>query len=254
MNLTSNDINDLIEMGRIENLDPHLLQTFSKRDYINRQDGNTWRELVAPLSDIELISVFKALVRIEKELNWIGGSVAGAIWVYKIIENRFLDEDYKIADYGFRNCENPWVPFGSSYYGKRTIEDYLKFKREKAIENRLRTNRNEKILIRVKGRNERRALAIAELRKLSKEERGKIRNELLKTYANATINEKLTLIAENKKYPPEYYPLEWIYIPIEEIEKLPIELIRQLYDKLSTKTKGEWRRFGQKLEKLDNNQ
>lgn len=254
MNLTPNDINDLIEMGRIENSDPHLLRTFSNRDYINRQHGNTWLQLLEPHSDSELISVFKALVLIEKELKWIGGSVAGAIWVYKIIENRGLDKDYKLADYGLRHSENPYIPFGSSYYGKRTIEDYFKFKREKAIENRLRANCNEKILIRVKGRKERRAAAIAELRKLSKEERGKIRNELLETYADATVYEKLTLIAENKKYPPEYYPLEWISIPMEEIEKLPIELIRKLYDKLSTKTKGEWKRFGQKLEKLDDNQ
>ena len=39
--------------------------------------------------------------------------------------------------------------------------------------------------------------------------------------------------------------------PVEEIEKLPIDLIKKLYDKLSTKTKGEWKRFGHELQKLD---
>ena len=40
-------------------------------------------------------------------------------------------------------------------------------------------------------------------------------------------------------------------IPKEEIENLPLVLIKKLYDKLSTKTKGEWKRFAQELEKLD---
>jgi len=38
------------------------LKYFKPRDYINRQHGNTRRELVANLSDEDLISVFKALV------------------------------------------------------------------------------------------------------------------------------------------------------------------------------------------------
>jgi len=52
-------------------------------------------------------------------------------------------------------------------------------------------------------------------------------------------------------FPPEYYPIEWISIHKDEIEKLPLDLIKELYDKLSTKTKGEWKRFAQEVEKLD---
>jgi hypothetical protein len=106
-------------------------------------------------------------------------------------------------------------------------------------------------LNRVKGRKERRTAQIAELLKLSKEERGKIRTELLKKYENISTLEKLKLIADNQLYPPEYFPIEWINITIEEVENLPLDLIKQLYDKLSTKTKGEWKRFAKKLEKYD---
>jgi Fe-S cluster biosynthesis and repair protein YggX len=45
--------------------------------------------------------------------------------------------------------------------------------------------------------------------------------------------------------------LDHYTISKEEIDKLPTELIKKLYDKLSTKTKGEWKRFAQELEKLD---
>lgn len=253
MQLTEQDIQKLILIGKANGeLDETLLKYFIPRDYINRQNGNIWRELVANLSDEDLIFVFKALVCIERELKWTGGSVAGAIWVYSVIQNRGLDIDHKIADFGLRNCENPWIPFGSSYYGKRTIEDFYSSKIAKATENKVKKDRNENVLKRVKGRKEKRGEAIAELRKLSSEKRGEIHKELLEKYKNATVIEKLELIATDTKFPPEYYPKEWVLISKDVIEKLPLELIEKLYDKLSTKTKGEWKRFAQALKKLDN--
>jgi hypothetical protein len=135
MQLTQQDTKELILIGKTEGqLDNSLLHYFKSKDCINRQHGNTWRKLIVNLSDKDLILVFKALVRIEKELEWIGGSVAGAIWVYGVIQNRGLDKDYKIADFGLRNCDNPWVPFGGSYYGSRTIDDYLAYKTASAKE------------------------------------------------------------------------------------------------------------------------
>ena len=44
-------------------------------------------------------------------------------------------------------------------------------------------------------------------------------------------------------------PRQWIEISINEIEALPMDLIKKLYDKLSNKTKGEWKRFSMKLKK-----
>lgn len=238
MLLTLQDIQELISAGEAsDKLDETIMKYFKPKDYINRQNGNTWREFVANLSGIDLISLFKGLVCIEKKLNWTGGSVAGAIWVYRVIESRGLDKDYKIADFGIRNCDNPWVPFGSSYYGIRTIEDYFSYQNAKLNESKEKAARYEKVLRRVEGRKEKRAAAIAELRKLSPENRGKVRHELNEKYFNATTIEKLELIITDSLYPPEYYPVEWITIPKEEIANLPTELIKNLYDKLSTKTK-----------------
>lgn len=252
MELTQNDIEKLITIGKNDGqFENSSLEYFISRDYINRLHGNTWREFMTKLTNEDLIFVFKALVRIEKELEWIGGSVAGAIWVYGVIQNRGLDRDYKIADFGLRNCDNPWVPFGGSYYGIRTIDEYFAYKSASAKEKEKRAIKYEKTLNRVKGRKERRATEIAELRKLSNEERGNIKKELLNKYQNVSNLEKLKLIANDQLYPPEYYPNEWISISIKEVEILPLQLIKQLYDKLSTKTKGEWKRFAKKLEKYD---
>lgn len=229
-----------------------VIESFRPKDYLNCQAYETWKQCRKEFEDdIQLVWLFKGLVILERELKWIGGSVAGAIWVYKMIQEANLDEDFQIADFGLRNCDNPWVPFGNSYYGKRTITDYFAYRSEKSKVSANKYERYAKVLKRVEGRKEKRISAIAELRKLSKEKRGTIRTELLERYKNATTVEKLEIIANDKIFPPEYFPTEWIKLSVEEIEKLSIDLIKKLYDKLSTKTKGEWKRFRDELQKLD---
>ena len=229
-----------------------VIESFRAKDYINCQAYETWKQCRKEFEDdFQLVWLFKGLVILERELKWIGGSVAGAIWVYRMIQEASLDKEFKIADFGLRNCDNPWVPFGNSYSGKRTITDYFAYRSGKSKESAIKYARYEKVLKRVERRKEKRITAIAELRKLSKEQRGEIRTEFLEKYKNATTTEKLETIARDKIFPPEYYPTDWIKLPLEEIEKLPIDLIKKLYDKLSTKTKGDWKRFAHELQKLD---
>lgn len=229
-----------------------VIESFRAKEFINCQAYETWKQCRKEFEDdIQLVWLFKGLVILERELKWNGGSVAGAIWVYRMIQEANLDKDFQIADFGLRNCDNPWVPFGNSYYGKRTITDYFAYRSEKSKESAIKHDRYELFLKRAEGRKEKRISAIAELRKLSKEQRGEIRAELLEKYKNATTIEKLETIASDKIFPPEYYPTDWIKLPVEEIEKLPTELIKKLYDKLSTKTKGEWKRFSHELQKHD---
>ena len=252
MHITPDDIKNLTLIGGTDiTADKSLYTYFKSRDYLNRQHGDTWRSAVEEVSDEDLISLFNGLVRVERELMWIGGSVAGAIWVYNIIAQRRLDSEYSIADFGVRNCDNPWVPFGGSYYGRRTIKDYFAHQQEKHRISVIKADRYEKVLTRVTGRKHKRAAAIAELRKLTTEERGQARLELLEKFASKTPKERLEAIANDNIYPPEYYPSEWTDIPRQEIEGLPTEIIKKLYDKLSTKTRGKWRRFADCLKEFD---
>lgn len=252
MDLTIEDITRIISIGNSEQpIDNEAILFFRKRDFINRLHWETWQQFSDELDNNDLVSLYKGLVLIEGRLNWIGGSVAGAIWVYRIIQDRKLDEDFQIADFGFRNCDNPYIPFGNSYYGKRTIGDYFAYQKEKSHISAIKAERYEKVLQRVKGRKEKRKVAIPELRKLSKEERGNILKELLAKHSTYTKTQRLEIIATDLKYPPEYYPVEWINLTPDEIKELPNELRKKLYDKLSTKTKGQWKRFALELKKLE---
>lgn len=252
MQITKNDIQKLIYIGMTnEAADKDAIVYFKNRDFLNRLHWESWQQQTTTLDDTDLINLFKGLVITERELKWIGGSVAGAIWIYRVIQERKLDSKYEIADFGLRNCENPWIPFGSSYHGNRTITHYLSFLNEKVKVSAVKAERYGKVLSRVEGRKEKRVEAIAEIRKLSKVQRGEILKKLLEKHSGFTIIQRLKIIAEDQKYPPEYYPIEWINLTKEEIQELPIDLIKKLYDKLSTKTRGQWKRFANELEKLD---
>lgn len=252
MNLTIEDIKRLISIGNSkQSINDETILYFRRRDFINRLHWQTWQQFADELNADELISLFKGLVMIEEKLNWLGGSVAGAIWIYKIIREKKLDNNNEIADFGLRNCSNPWIPFGSSYYGKRTIKDYFAYQNEKLKNSAIKAERYERVLQRVKGRKEKRKAAIAELRKLSSKERGNILKELLEKHSTSDKKLRLEIIAADLKYPPEYYPVEWINLTSEEIKELPSELRKKLYDKLSTQTKGQWKRFAFELKKFD---
>lgn len=199
------------------------------------------------IADDDLVYLFKGVILMESKLKWPGGSVALSISVYWEIEKRKLDEDYYIADFALKNSDNPHVPFGTSYFGERTREGYLTYLRMKQYN----IDRNNEIVNRVAGRKKKRSQAIANLKKISPENRGKIKRELLAKYSSSTAIDKLQIIANDEEYPPEYYPVEWILITDEEISKLTDDLIQKLYDKLSTKTKSHWKRFAKQLKKFN---
>lgn len=249
--IKSEDIQDLIKLGMTTVVDQDQLLKFKHRDFINRQHWSKWEKLVVDLTDLELISVFKVVIKLERELKWIGGSVAGAIWIYKIISQKRLDDNYSLADFGLKNSVNPYVPFGSYYNGERNIQGYFLHQKERARSKATRLEEDKAFRQRAQNRRKRRSAAIAELRKLSYEERGSIRAKNLEENRSGTIQQRLEIMAADEKYPPEYYPPEWIHLSRNQIQELPFDLVKKLYDKLSSKTKGEWRRFSQKLQNIE---
>ena len=116
--LAKNDIQNLIIVGKSEQpIDQKLLLPFKHRDFINRLHWSTWKEFANELSNDDLVDLFKGLVIVERELKWMGGSVAAAIWIFKILFwERGVKNITEIADFGKRNSDNPYIPFGTSHH------------------------------------------------------------------------------------------------------------------------------------------
>ncbi len=253
--VTSKDIEYLIKVGQCnpENINSvkYLMDYLKSRDEVNIVHPTEWESKLVPYTDNDIVNLFKGLVLTERELHWIGGSVASAISVYRIIQKRDLEKNHHIAAFAVKYSHNALVPFGESRILFSFKSAHIRPERIRArnspnrARNIDRERREEK---RSKGNREN---EIHRLRKLSYEERGDIRAKLLKKYIDLSIIEKLEIMVGDQLYPPEYYPYEWISVSNDEIENLPIELVKKLCDKLSRKTKGEWKRFRNKLRKYD---
>lgn len=123
-------INELIKIGKSLSIDDTQRVYFSKLDFLNRLSFHTWDSILIKLNDDELVGIFKGILLIEKELNWIGGSVASGVWIYKFIQKRKLDPEYNIANWALKNTNNPYIPFGSINHNSKNVVDYFLIKQE----------------------------------------------------------------------------------------------------------------------------
>lgn len=85
--------------------------------------------MTARLNGWELISFFKGLVIIEKELGVVD-STTPAVRAYREIEKRNLDLDYSIADWAFQYSDNEYVPFGFIRNGAQTAYEYIQWRED----------------------------------------------------------------------------------------------------------------------------
>lgn len=109
MTLNDKIISDLIEVGESFPTDPVELKTRFNDDSIHRLHWKEWNMFCDKLDDDNLILLFKGIVQVENKLKWIGGSVAGGIWIYRNIENRKLDESLQLAKWANENTNNPYL-------------------------------------------------------------------------------------------------------------------------------------------------
>lgn len=254
--LTDKDIDYLIEIGKLDfsavNQAMPQIKYLKNRAIINTLDPLEWRTKIYPYSDSDLIYLFKGLVIAERELQWTGGSVASAIWVYKLIADRNLDTDKKIAEFAVKNSYNTHVPFGGSrvLFGWESAyadRHRVRIARQNSPNREHNLERNG----REAGRKKIREWRTSNIRELSYDERKKIREELLKKYSSLSLLEKMEIIEKDTKYPPQFYPPEWVSVSYDEIKQLPIKLVKTLYDRLSYKPKGQWKQFAKYLKKYE---
>ena len=126
-------LSKLIEIGAsLEWDDPTLvprLNEIKNEDYTNRLHWREWNTVTAKLSIDEIVSLIKGLVAAEEKLRWTGGSVSAVIWVFRELERRDHILAAEVAEWILNHSSNPWVPFGSSNFGAKSLEE---LRRQKA--------------------------------------------------------------------------------------------------------------------------
>jgi hypothetical protein len=234
-------INILIHIGKYEFLDEESKSILTSIDdgYILYSENWTGQDYKG-LSNADIICLFKGIIIAEQCYSQLCGSATIGWPIYSEIRERHLDERTTILDippienFAIRNSKNPYV-LGSYYFHSNPPSHLID--RWHAHEDRMKFQQEQKIIQKI----ERQRVSI-ERYKQKKEHRMKI----LEKYQNSTIKEKLTTIVKDTIHPPEYYPV--IEISEEDIGNLPMELIKKLFNKISSRKKSEWKVIAHKLE------
>ena len=206
--------------------------------------------LAENLTDEDLRYLYMGLIHLERESKYGGGSVSSSIFIYRIIMERGIDSDHALADYGLKYSSNPYVPFGHHYDGEKSYSAYVEHMAQKKKRHVDNEEIQKEMHERAQARKDKRKNAIAELRKINREDLNVIREKLKEEYADSSIEEKFTVMVNDEKYPPEYYPIDWAVVTDEDIDNVSEKLLHQLYHKLSVKSPiGHWKRLCKLLSK-----
>ena len=233
----------LIEIGTVQEINSEQKLYLSKLDEINRQTNKVWNSIIIDLDDENLVKLYKGIVIVEKELKWIGGSVAGGIWVYKEISKRKIDENFLIGDWTLSITNNSYLPFGSTNYDAKTIVEYFNRKW-----NNYHRREIEKIAKEIRNLNEDKiGLENTIERQQNEIDDLKYRNSLL---SKSNIEIANIIISDNSKS---------IYFYSTEIEKIindksiGKEIYEQIFSRFKEKEKRNIKALKAKLEERINN-
>ena len=204
MKLTQKHIDTLIEVGKTLIIDEDQKKYLQDCDFINRLSSEEWDNHSSKLTDNDIINLFKGIVLVEKNLRWMGGSVAGGIWVYSNIRKRHLDFDYQIANWALQTTENDYIPFGFTNHGVKSAVAYFLMQRDFSHRKEIEKISKENRLLekKISGLNN----TISGLEKDIQELKKKLE------YAELSGNELANIIISDNDHPVYHY--------FHEIEKL----------------------------------
>lgn len=241
-----NNVIDLLKSVGVKGcLDDDDRSAFVRKDWINRRHKKFWKPIAESLSKSDLENLFRGLVIAERELKWLGGSGASAIWIFHVYQKRFEDASIELANWALTNRgRNSYIPFGGrtdvNSYDEWIIEKKLKKQRIAEHNSHQRSQREEKFTWQKKH------LDLHEARILNGKNRAfgvKNYNERLSAYS---LDNQLRIIAHSDM-PLESVDNELLDQVLCDFPSLDTKTISILLEKIDRRDRGSWGRIKQAL-------
>lgn len=92
-------------------------------EWVNRYGpADEWRTIAVRYSTTTLSWLIRVLVTAERELKWLGGSVAAPIWLFESYQQRPDGDADQLAAWIFDHRGNDYLPFGSMTTARTVAE------------------------------------------------------------------------------------------------------------------------------------
>lgn len=212
-------------------------------DWINRWGPiDAWPPILAKFSTSQLAYLAKALTVLERDLNWIGGSVASTIWIFRAYQAREDGDAQALADWILSNGSNSWT--------RSSVRNLLDPHRERELRQarRLAYLEHEALQRKRKEDKAREAQERASLRQADAKMRAARLKALLAELEAMGFQERLALLAIDATIPLEAVPDNLITPCLPTVQELPEELRGALLARLDCRNAGRWRKLRRALQ------
>ena len=135
-------VGDAHRVGRVhdEKLYAELLQS----NWLNHVSPGTWRSALSESTEIDLENIFRALVILERDGHWVGGSVASTVWLFQLLREHVSEaHSFELADWALKNRgRNTYTPFGHRTFAT-SLREYRVEQQEKARRRRAQDSQSQ---------------------------------------------------------------------------------------------------------------
>jgi hypothetical protein len=212
----------------------------ARNDWINRYGpASEWSEITDLYTTPVLAWLVKVLVTAERELGWIGGSVAAPIWLFRAYQQRSDAMADPLADWIFRNKGNDYLPFGSMSAARSLaewrFEEIQRAGRRAAHAARQQAAVDAKAAVVLAKQDQ--AIHRARLAHIRKQEV----EQLIKRIQALTPEARLQLIANDETIPLGALPKAVISNLIEAVEQSTSENRNSLLRRIDRRQSGLWK-------------
>ena len=235
---------DLIRLGVIGEIDSSQEREIATRlgpfDWVDRLGWASWDAVTEKLLLKELHCLARGLVRAERIERWGGGSVAGAIWVFRMLQRRFPQEADVLAEWMLASSNNPWIPFGGDRGSARSLAELKRYHEVKAARRRAsaadadlkRHLRQVREAVHCRIADERRALQTGA---------SSVRMQLLDKLRALSLRERIEHVAWDDSHPLAFYPADLVEGPLQQLCEVDTVSLQRLVSKAAARRRGAWR-------------
>ena len=187
-----------------------VVPDFEHMDWINRfGPADAWATTVSALSTVQLERLFKILVIAEREFDWLGGSVAAPIWLFRAYSQRVDADADTLAEWALRNRgRNDYVPFGSMT-SARSLEQWHAEQRARSVRRASQREREQEQEF-AKHQRVARAEARSGERRQASEQRHVDLQGRLERLKSLDVSARLRALATDTELPLEFIPTDLI--------------------------------------------
>ncbi len=205
-----------------------------------------WETIAGELSTPELDWLIRVIVTAERELEWRDGSVASAVWLFRIYQQREDGDVERLSDWILRNRGNDWLPFGN-FTGARSLDEWHLEQFHKTSRHTAHVERQSSGQHAKKEQARERKNSPAQRKEQSAMRKKKL-TALMRSLEQMDPVERLRFIANNDALPLGALPDALIATSLDGVDELGYDLRLVLLRRIDRRRRGSWKSLHKALE------